>query len=131
MLLDYKLQDSMVKQIPYGWSFSIEPLSQRGYSRASFFSLLTRVLLGLFFSLIGLLFIVVPLQSWHRITYFQGNLLVGQSYKYYEPFGNILARFLIGIVFIILGIGILWIASYFWKEVCLYRWIEDMGNFST
>jgi len=91
--------------IQYGWDWSIVPFSQRGFSRAASFSFLTRTLLGLLFILVGLLFIVIPLASWYKITYYQGFLQLGHTYKHFEPIGQLLARWVIGVAIIFLRLA--------------------------
>ncbi len=113
--------------IPYGWSWSIDPFSQRGHSKAVLLGIVSRVLLALFFCLFALFMIFTPNLSWHRITYIFSGLEYGPYYKHYEPIGSVLGRIGIGLLFLFIGIGILWlIFKFITKEYQVLRQVEKI-----
>jgi len=69
--------------IPYGWSWSIDPFSQRGYSTAVLFGMISRAFLAFFFCSFALFLIFTPNPSWHQIRYIISGLEYGPYYMHY------------------------------------------------
>jgi hypothetical protein len=118
-------EDISGQKIPYGWAWTKDPFSQQGYGLASFLGFVTRLIFGLFSCLFSLFLLLNPISGWFEVIYYRSGLEVGRTQRYFEPLSSSLGRIVVGLLFFMIGAGILWIAvKYTFKEYQLLRRIE-------